>query len=1133
MTHQARFNHIEKLMLSCASVALATGLAQPQAAAAQAFQGAISSSTGSVSRATLSGTSEQITIGSDTATINWSPSDQRIGGGAIDFLPTDNTATFTSAQGVTDYTVLNRIIPTDPSRAVALNGHVISTLQGTDAVGGKVWFYSPGGLAIGATAVFDVGGLLLTANDVTNFGANSAGFGGTFTAPASSTSKVTIADGARINALQQNSYVAIVAPRIEQSGTVRVNGSAAYVAGEAVTLSMNQGLFDIQIDAGTSDSEGIVHTGTTGGPADPPNSWHHNIYIVAVPKNQAMTMLLGGNVGFDATEASVDNGAILLSAGRNVSGRQFPQSAANASAGPAAIQIDGGHFTSTTTALASSYIEADASGSDLTFDHDLTLNAGDLASLVADEGQSISIGGNLQIFADQEILLGSYGGSISANSLLARSDGVDSGGFILLGAVDGSEGQAGTLSFGSSTISASGTGSEGMGGTIAVYSEGNSSVGLGHANIFATGPAGGGTITLAAGSCFCDGERSLVPEAQTESTGGISASDLYLIAGADLDMFVSGGADIQLGGTNVAYAGELATLFGDGSSSAIRAHDLKIQAPMISDQANVIADKIEFTGLDGLLVGDLNATDSIALNSGGDLTAGNLTAGGSVQVAAHGVLTMGDVSAPEVMLVALGNGETAGTLNIGDVTGSHVTVSSDGDTNVGNVHSTGAAVVVAGHDLQAGNATAGSSLDIHIGGDGEVGDLQAATILQSADGSMSFGAINTTGSAAFYSGQTLDFRGNVRAPTITVTSSGLDIAQNATLGVNGVTNLVTINAVSHGQPIVIGDNATGVQEGQYVLNPDGEIRGASVVVNATTANNGAAPDVRIFDVDIAGTGIPGGGIGSVAVNTDGNILVLGDVRYQGVGANDTLTLNGGNSIQVSTDTGSIVLTDSAGHLAGHLALNADNVWVADASVLSQLAANPNFPTRDTALGTNNGANNPDGFVRAGSITSEVANSFLVQNSGTAEQFAGIDAGAGGVAITSNSTTPATVIAYGRQTQADGTLITNENFLASVQLSGTGGFTNDSEVNGCAVGGGPCHDALFAFDPSSVLGGITQDDSDSDKDKKDQDSDENGDSSAVDPALRLINTTPVNLDRQIDTPVTSGGDLVVGGPGGEI
>ena len=38
--------------------------------------------------------------------------------------------------------------------------------------------------------------------------------------------------------------------------------------------------------------------------------------MVAVPKNQALTMLLsGGTVGFDATSASFENGQIVLSSG--------------------------------------------------------------------------------------------------------------------------------------------------------------------------------------------------------------------------------------------------------------------------------------------------------------------------------------------------------------------------------------------------------------------------------------------------------------------------------------------------------------------------------------------------------------------------------------------------------------------------------------------------------------------------------------------------------------------------------------------------------------------------------------------------------------------------------------------------
>ena len=46
------------------------------------------------------------------------------------------------------------------------------------------------------------------------------------------------------------------------------------------------------------------------------------------------------------------------------------------------------------------------------------------------------------------------------------------------------------------------------------------------------------------------------------------------------------------------------------------------------------------------------------------------------------------------------------------------------------------------------------------------------------------------------------------------------------------------------------------------------------------------------------------------------------------------------------------------------------------------------------------------------------------------------------------------------------------------------------------------------------------------------SDAKDDKGKVDPSLRLINTTPIRLDQNIDEPVTSGGDVVIGEtPGG--
>ena len=231
-SNSGRARHKSALLNACAFVALVTSPTVSAASPFGAFQSHVISTIGTVTRTPTSNTTETITIGSSKATITWLPFDDHIGGGTIDFLPNGNVATFTSAPGLIDYTVLNRIVPADASRAISLNGHVISTLQGTQTTGGRIWFYSPGGIVVGATAVFDVGSLLLTTNDVSNLSTSANGFSATFTGPASSTSKIQIMDGAQINALPSGSYVALVAPRIEQGGTVRVNGSAGYVAAE-------------------------------------------------------------------------------------------------------------------------------------------------------------------------------------------------------------------------------------------------------------------------------------------------------------------------------------------------------------------------------------------------------------------------------------------------------------------------------------------------------------------------------------------------------------------------------------------------------------------------------------------------------------------------------------------------------------------------------------------------------------------------------------------------------------------------------------------------------------------------------------------------------------------------------------
>ena len=116
-------------------------------------------------------------------------------------------------------------------------------------------------------------------------------------------------------------YVAMVAPRVVHSGSINVNGSAGLVAAEAAIINFSpDGLFDIQVTVGTTDSQGLNVQGDIAGPT-PGADERQGVYLVAVPKNDALTMVIGNGVdlGFTLANTAVDdNGVVVLSAGYDI-----------------------------------------------------------------------------------------------------------------------------------------------------------------------------------------------------------------------------------------------------------------------------------------------------------------------------------------------------------------------------------------------------------------------------------------------------------------------------------------------------------------------------------------------------------------------------------------------------------------------------------------------------------------------------------------------------------------------------------------------------------------------------------------------------------------------------------------------
>ncbi len=520
--------------------------AQTSVPGGQAFQGNAQVVSGGAT-VVQTATQDTITVTTQQAVINWTPND-RTGSGTIDFLPEGLRGLFT---GDANFTVLNRIIPVDGNdipiaRMIALNGIIDSQVGGQQ--GGNVWFYSPGGILVGGTSVINVGSLLLTSRDIDTSGGL---FGPTneirFRNPAiaGANGRIEIDVLARINArnsIPGSAYVAMVAPRVVQAGTVRADGGIALVAAEEVDIRINRGLFDIVVTTGTSDPNGIVHSGTTGGPSDVSTQFESRAYLVAVPKNQALTMLLSGTIGFE-TASSVSiaaNGGILLSAGGNIlQGSLVPPAA---SAGTANISITDSRFANNFGAIASGAINARPNQSCAPL-CSATNPAGQLlfggsASFAAANGVTISVGQAQRMSVAGSLLMLSarpgQGGnaSLTIDNALPPTTSTSGGGLvqvagaILLDASAGGNAVTGAATGGSATVSVNG----GRLSAAAISVQANAAARVGSSGVGADGQGGTASVSVDNGGILTTGSLSVSANGRGSGPGRDGQGNPFLAA---------------------------------------------------------------------------------------------------------------------------------------------------------------------------------------------------------------------------------------------------------------------------------------------------------------------------------------------------------------------------------------------------------------------------------------------------------------------------------------------------------------------------------------------------------------------------------------------------------------------------
>jgi hypothetical protein len=890
--------------------AMATALAvAPHAASAQAFQGTPSVVTGSATITTGTG-STVIGVGANQTVINWAPTDVS-GTGTIDFLPAGTTATFDSG-GLGNYTVLNRILPASatgaPSaRMVGLSGTVnalvpycpVSCSFISHVPGGNVWFYTPTGFVIGPTATITVGGLILTTDDI-QFTPNPPGAFGSiygpggviqFRGPTGSSGLIDVQAGAQLNGsdfVNGNSYVAMVAPRIQQGGTVSAERSVGYIAAEQADLTINAGLFNISILAGTTDSNGIVHTGTTTGSQSTGAADVKQISFVALPKTTALTMLLSGSVGYTpALSATNDGSSVVLSSGYDT---PAPSSIPSAPTGD--ISIGNTVFNNPLHGFATGKITIQPSSGNTQFLGDASLLALDSIVLTVDTGAQITApnmflsagrpgaGGNIAFVATgksaidvngtldldatteaQDFLSGSTGNGIGGNIILDAAGGTISAGYLSGeatgdGAYDtplGGNGQGGTIGL-----------VAGLGGTITAPTLILDADGLGGGSDTTGGNGIGGTIGISeTGGALNFGAVSLSVEARG---GGLTAGCACAIGSGNAT-----GGQVALKISSQAQSWNSLAIFANAFGGFANPGE-----PVAgSATGNADAIDLQISGPGSLsIAGDVSLTANAEMDAGGP--AGYSGHAGGINILAGSAFSVAGT------LKAYANAEFADVtdgspLNSASMHGGAVSVTADGG-----------AITASGFDIQAnatgnyasggpgsaGSATGGdASVVARNGGSIKIDDGTGKALL-----SMSASALGSSGAAA----------ANALGGTAQLNAVGgsISVLGDARVVADGLPD-VGVFGIQTGQ----GAAATGGTASIQVGGPTG--LGGSLTANSMNveADGDAGSELRGGPVVFGDGGLGKGGNASLTV--DGGTLTVGNLNVTARGDGGVSQMSGG------------------------------------------------------------------------------------------------------------------------------------------------------------------------------------------------------------------------------------------------
>jgi hypothetical protein len=663
---------------------------------------------------------------------------------------------------------------------------------------------------------------------------------------------------------------------------------------------------------------------------------------------------------------------------------------------------------------AGNFVVASSGGGDLavgTVDAvgSVQLNAdGDIAAGDIDAGSFIlidSVNGALSLAdltATAEIDLGALT-SITLGNVTADDFDFDAGGFVTGGSII-----AGT--------NASGT----AGGAINL---GNINVGI----LLTGGPSEQGfAVGMYSATSINVGNVAADEGIAFATDGNLTAGNFN--AGTDVLTMVGGNssiASITTPGTGRTYHGDIQMLFDNGGTE----------------------------DFDPSLV--LGATP---LRSGGSYTVAGAISTGRIQVGAASISTAA-ITAPVGIYLDSASATATGALTSNGL----IHAISGGSIQTGNVQSTGANILFdAGTNVATGTVGAATDAQFDASGNVSIGNANIGDdLLIDAGGNLTTGAA-VAATIHATAGGLATLNGMWQSPDVDLLSNDIDIAANGGIDA-GNSGLIRLGS-TNGTQALIGDGLTGT--GYTLTNAEFGRLSAGNLQIAARGDASAAIDMLIGNLSITGP-LAGSTIddpfGSVTFATGnpitqvpgGVIRVTGSVNASGFTDTNSLEFFA-DRFELDAATGLINITSTGTTLSGELFIAANRIHVASASILDQLAANPNYQGHEDDLNAPAAVQRPDGVIRAGSIEVFSNNplAVLVQNTGTADTPAGFLTFGDEPLLTGaeGQVGPIEMIING-QLLTQGGLLTGADVLDFlIDANNVGFFTANSSINGCSLTG---------------------------------------------------------------------------------